>query len=229
MAVSIIIGFSPRGLFGTCWKWLAVLTSVLIKLKATNQTGAFLIEPLAVKRGFNQKIFVEQWHSLWAWCISYNNAVWSCRQKLKRNFVWYRKRTKRLYYFQEKCNVCHTEPPFSDFKLRNNGLSVSPNIGIVAPVLRICHRTFYGWNNQTSGIFDLTGTIWHDGRISSLRGVSGSLLRRHPSIKLIWPKIKMVLVLRWGRCYFILFLKLLPTYRLHMTKVYGSQIQPIDY
>jgi cytochrome c peroxidase len=71
--------------------------------------------------------------------------------------------------FQEKCNGCHTEPLFSDFKFRNNGLKVDPLLNDSGRA-RITKNIgdLYKFKTPSLRNIALTSPYMHDGSISTL-------------------------------------------------------------
>lgn len=71
--------------------------------------------------------------------------------------------------FVQKCASCHQEPLFSDYKFRNNGLSVNPTIKDSGRA----HITrdpadIYKFKTPSLRNIDLTGPYMHDGRYMTL-------------------------------------------------------------
>lgn len=73
--------------------------------------------------------------------------------------------------FKQKCATCHTEPLFSDFKFRNNGLKVDPNLNDGGrgqlkpeePQHLFCFKT------PSLRNIEVTGPYMHDGRYTTLQ------------------------------------------------------------
>lgn len=72
--------------------------------------------------------------------------------------------------FLEKCNSCHTEPLFSDFSFRNNGLSPNPAIRDSGRA-RITKRVvdLYKFKVPSLRNISKTGPYMHDGRFATLK------------------------------------------------------------
>lgn len=71
--------------------------------------------------------------------------------------------------FVQKCSSCHQEPLFSDYRFRNNGLSVNPSLRDSGRA----HVTgnpadLYKFKTPSLRNIDLTGPYMHDGRYTSL-------------------------------------------------------------
>lgn len=73
--------------------------------------------------------------------------------------------------FQQKCNSCHTEPLFTDYSFRNNGLTPGPNNdeGRYPITLNAADR----YKFKVPGLRNLayTAPYMHDGRLYTLAGV----------------------------------------------------------
>lgn len=78
---------------------------------------------------------------------------------------------KRGYQiFLQKCNSCHTQPLFSDFSFRNNGLSVHPLLKDSGRAhITGLPQDRYKFKVPTLRNIALTGPYMHDGRFTTLQ------------------------------------------------------------
>lgn len=71
--------------------------------------------------------------------------------------------------FLSKCNACHAEPLFSDFKFRNNGLAVDPSLNDKGrAIIEDLPENYYRFKTPSLRNIAITGPYMHDGRFSSL-------------------------------------------------------------
>lgn len=81
-----------------------------------------------------------------------------------------------LAVFRSKCASCHTEPLFTDFSLRNNGLALVPNShgvidsgrGVITP---FDPSSFYKFKVPSLRNLKYTAPYMHDGRLTSIDDV----------------------------------------------------------
>ncbi|WP_205529356.1 cytochrome-c peroxidase [Taibaiella koreensis] len=81
-----------------------------------------------------------------------------------------------LTVFRSKCAACHTEPLFSDFSLRNNGLALQNNEkgiidsgrGIITP---LDPSSFYKFKVPSLRNLKYTAPYMHDGRLATIDAV----------------------------------------------------------
>ena len=72
--------------------------------------------------------------------------------------------------FQNKCGGCHSEPLFSDFKLRNNGIAVDPLLNDSGRAhITGMPEDRYKFKTPSLRNVALTGPYMHDGRYTSLQ------------------------------------------------------------
>lgn len=73
--------------------------------------------------------------------------------------------------FKQKCAACHTEPLFSDFKFRNNGLKVNPalNDGGRGQLKPEEPEHLYCFKTPSLRNIEVTGPYMHDGRYVTLQ------------------------------------------------------------
>jgi cytochrome c peroxidase len=72
--------------------------------------------------------------------------------------------------FQKKCNVCHTEPLFTDFSYRNNGLDETyKDIGRDSLTHKLADKAKF--RVPTLRNIEITGPYMHDGRFYKLKEV----------------------------------------------------------
>lgn len=71
--------------------------------------------------------------------------------------------------FKKQCNSCHTEPLFSDFKFRSNGLSVDPYLKDSGRAhIEPLPENRYKFKTPSLRNVEVTGPYMHDGRFASL-------------------------------------------------------------
>ena len=72
--------------------------------------------------------------------------------------------------FLTKCNSCHTEPLFSDFKFRNNGIAVNPSVNDSGRAHITGQATDkYLFKTPSLRNIAITGPYMHDGRFTTLQ------------------------------------------------------------
>lgn len=185
------------------------IDSVLIKLKATNKYRVLFNRAFGSEEVSSQK-FLWAMAQFMGMMYSYNSK-YDRVMRSEKGISFSAEEQSGYTIFKEKCNVCHTEPLFSDFKLRNNGLSVSPQYQDSGRA-RITHlpQDLYTFKTPSLRNIDLTGPYMHDGRISSLRGCldhySGGITNK---INLAEELKNGVSLSEDDKSYIILFLKTL--------------------
>lgn len=71
--------------------------------------------------------------------------------------------------FKANCNTCHTEPLFSDFKFRSNGLSVDPALNDSGRAhIEALPENRYKFKTPSLRNIEKTGPYMHDGRFETL-------------------------------------------------------------
>lgn len=71
--------------------------------------------------------------------------------------------------FLAKCNACHSEPLFSDFAFRNNGLPVDPSLNDKGrAMIEDLPGNYYKFKTPSLRNIALTGPYMHDGRFNTL-------------------------------------------------------------
>lgn len=71
--------------------------------------------------------------------------------------------------FSEKCSSCHTEPLFSDFAYRNNGLAVDPRYNDSGrAVITRSQNDLYRFKTPSLRNISITAPYMHDGRYATL-------------------------------------------------------------
>jgi cytochrome c peroxidase len=76
---------------------------------------------------------------------------------------------KGYQIFLNKCNACHKEPLFSDFKFRNNGLPVDPALNDIGRALvDKASESYYKFKTPSLRNIVKTSPYMHDGRFATL-------------------------------------------------------------
>lgn len=143
------------------------INRVLAKLSATQKYRHLFNKAYGSEEITTQKMFraMAQFMGL---MYSYNSKY----DKYKRgeDGVTFTEEEARGYsIFLEKCNACHAEPLFSDFKFRNNGLAVHPTFKDSGRA-RITHQPedLYKFKTPSLRNVAFTQPYMHDGRYTTL-------------------------------------------------------------
>lgn len=144
------------------------IKNVISKLSASAKYRALFKEAYGDEEINTQKMF-RSMAVFMGMLYSYNSKF--DMYKRGENNVTLSDQEKRGYsLFQAKCNTCHTEPLFSDFKFRNNGISVNPNYNDSGRA-RITGLPSDKYTFKTPSLRNImkTGPYMHDGRFSTLK------------------------------------------------------------
>ncbi|MCW3466305.1 cytochrome-c peroxidase [Chitinophaga nivalis] len=73
--------------------------------------------------------------------------------------------------YQQKCSACHTEPMFSDYSFRNNGIGIGPNNDEGRYPITLNPADKYKFKVPSLRNLQYTAPYMHDGRFYTLDGV----------------------------------------------------------
>ncbi|MCE3228698.1 MAG: cytochrome-c peroxidase [Bacteroidetes bacterium] len=141
------------------------INAVIAKLQASGKYRSLFNKAYGDEEVTSQRMFRSMTQFM-GMMYSYNSKY----DRYKRNETTLSGQEQNGYaLFLTKCNSCHKEPLFSDFQLRNNGLSVNPLIKDSGRYT-ITHVLTDAFKFKTPSLRNImkTAPYMHDGRYASI-------------------------------------------------------------